>query len=221
MQPYVQFAAFYKKNVEDFEPLAAVIIPDNKPAHLRYSFLPMLNSRSEMSSCEVRAGSGCLLDASLWFWQQERGCCGHRNCPGYAWRGAVIWQSAISLGSVGKSCCLWLQVLFTGILCFKNTSREKVLKFWNEIKQPSPPPFLVSKFTFHCSCFFSLNFYQSCGSKYFFLIFCYIHSVYRNIPVWNREESKALFNEEQSNFCTEKHSSSLTPTHTYSPCFTH
>jgi len=30
MQPYVQFAAFCKKNVEDFEPLAAVVIPDSK-----------------------------------------------------------------------------------------------------------------------------------------------------------------------------------------------
>lgn len=36
---------------------AAVVIPDSKPAHLRYSFLPMLNSPSVMSSCEVRAGS--------------------------------------------------------------------------------------------------------------------------------------------------------------------
>lgn len=145
---------------------AAVVIPDSKPAHLRYSFLPMLNSPSVMSSCEVRAGR--FLDASLF----GHCCFRHRNCPcGYAWRGAVIWQSAISLRSVGKSCCLWLQVLFTGILCFKNTSREKVLKFWNEIKQPSPPPSLVSKFTFHCSCFFSLNFYQSFGSKFCWFFF--------------------------------------------------
>lgn len=65
MQLYVQFAAFYKKNVEDFEPLAAVVIPDSKPAHLGYSFLPLLKSRLMVSSCEVRVDSGCFLNTNL------------------------------------------------------------------------------------------------------------------------------------------------------------